>query len=427
MRNRKTTLFFFLLTLLAVGTLQAQKTSYQFAFRKAKSFKGAIVIDSTSLYTPEIGYGYDMTPPPAKKKNAFCFSVNVPDGDYLVTLTLGDGKKDGCTTVRAESRRLFIENLVTKAGKRTTQQFLIHKRSPRISDTEQVKIKPREQGKLDWDDKLTFEINGSAPQLLALFIEPAPAHTTLFLCGNSTVVNQDQEPWGSWGQMIPRFFNQKVCIANYGESGESATSFIAGNRQKKVLSLLKPGDYVFVEFGHNDEKIKGEGKGPYTSFTQDMRTFITETKKRGGIPVLLTPTERRSVNAEGVLQPTHGDYPDATRKLAKEEGVALIDLTAMTQTLYNALGAEGSKQALVHYPANTFPGQDKPLADNTHFNPYGAYEIAKCVLQGIRDNKLKVAGNIKDFKSFDPAKPDAVSSFVWAPSPFLDLEKPEGN
>ncbi len=420
----------YFLFLFCTGYSSAQSPNYRFDFHphSPKTSGKAIRITPDCRYSSDQKYGYDLLSETPQKGKPFCFSVQVPDGDYLVTVQIGSKKQKGNTTVRAESRRLFIENMTTEPGEIRTEHFLIHKRSPRINDTVSVKIKPREKGKLDWDDKLTFEINGSAPALSALSIEPVPyKYTTLFLCGNSTVVNQDDEPWASWGQMIPRFFSEKVCIANYGESGESATSFIASNRQKKVLSLIKPGDYVLVEFGHNDEKIKGPGKGPYTSFTEDMRTFVTESRKRGGIPVLITPTERRLFTKDGTLQTTHGDYPDATRKLAAEEKTALIDLTALTYTLYETWGQEESKQAFVHYPAHTFPNQEKALADNTHFNPYGAYEIAKCVLQGICDNRLKVAQEIIDFEQFDPHTPDAIDTFQWIRSPFIELEKPEGN
>lgn len=441
MKNFKTFQLVFSLFFTAFTSVycHAQPTSYRFRFQEGSPSEGkaCIPVPSDCRYEPLVAsgptdtsapeYGYDLIPGTAESGDAFCFSVRIPDGDYLVTALLGSKNKEGCTTIRTESRRSYIENYPTLAGQFHPVQFLVHKRSPYIHDTEQVKIKPRERDKLDWDEKLTFEINGTAPQLAELHIEPAPAHTTLFLCGNSTVVNQDREPWASWGQMIPRFFTSNVCIANYAESGESASSFMASNRLKKVLSLVKPGDYVFIEFGHNDEKIKGPDKGPFTSFTQEMRFFVTETRKHGATPVLITPTERRSFNAEGVWVPTHGEYPDATRQLAQEEETALIDLTAMTRTLYEALGKEGSKKALVHYPAHTFPGQSAALADNTHFNTYGACEIAKCVLQGIRTNKLKISDEIKDFTHFDPATPDDINRFVWIPSPFFELEKPEGN
>ena len=227
-----------------------------------------------------------------------------------------------------------------------------------------MRIKPRERSKLNWDDKLTIEINGDRPQCAAIRIEPDHRVPTLFLTGNSTVVDQDEEPWASWGQMIPRFFDAEVCFANYAESGECADTFIRAGRLKKALSQMKPGDYMFMEFGHNDQKQKGPGRGAYYSFATSLKTFIDEVRQCGGHPVLVTPTCRRAFK-DGKIQPTHADYPDAVHWVAEREQVPLIDLQEMTRVLFEALGEEGSKRAFVHYPAGTYPGQDKALADNT--------------------------------------------------------------
>jgi lysophospholipase L1-like esterase len=156
--------------------------------------------------------------------------------------------------------------------------------------------------------------------------------------------------------------------------------------------------------------------------------FITEVKKTGGIPVVVTPTSRRSFGADGKIENSLGDFPEAARQAAKQENVALIDLNAMTTKLYNALGMENSKKAFVHYPANTYPGQTKALEDNTHFNTYGAYEIAKCIVEGIRENKLDLAKYlVDDLPTFDPSHPDAAANFHWPESPKTTAVKPDGN
>nr|WP_321335249.1 rhamnogalacturonan acetylesterase [uncultured Bacteroides sp.] len=408
---------------------QAQQTKFSFRFDNNKKTEGAIGITPQSVFTEAVGYGYDLLPSPDGKSNRpFYFSVTVPDGNYRVTVTLGAKKKAGETTVRGESRRLFIENLPTKKGEFVKRSFVINKRNPMIAEGEYVKIKPREKNKLNWDGKLTFEFNGSAPCLAALSIEKVDAIPTIFLCGNSTVVDQDNEPWASWGQMIPRFFNDQVCFANYAESGEAANTFLAAGRLKKALTQMKPGDYIFMEFGHNDQKQKGPGKGAYYSFMTSLKIFIDEARERGAQPVLVTPTQRRSFNDEGKIVDTHGEYPDAMRWLAHKENVPLIDLNAMTRILYEAMGVEGTKKAFVHYPANTYPGQTKALEDNTHFNPYGAYQIAKCVIEGMKANKLGFVKYLSDdYQTFNPAHPDNLATFKWCPSPFTEIEKPDGN
>ncbi|MDO4163239.1 MAG: rhamnogalacturonan acetylesterase [Bacteroides sp.] len=380
-------------------------------------------------YSEETGYGYDLTDTPTKGSNVpFFFSVRVPDGNYKVTVRLGSKKKAGVTTVRGESRRLFVENLPTKKKQFVEKTFMVNKRTPRISDKESVRIKLREKHKLNWDDKLTLEFNGDAPVCESISIEPADSSViTVFLCGNSTVVDQDNEPWASWGQMITRFFDAGVCVANYAESGESANTFIGAGRLKKALTQMKAGDYVFMEFGHNDQKQKGPGKGAYYSYMTSLKTFIDEARLRGAHPVLVTPTQRRTFNDEGRIYDTHEDFPEAMRWLADKEDVPLIDLNEMTRTLYEAMGPENSKRAFVHYPAGTYPGQTKDFADDTHFNPYGAYEIAKCVMEGIKKAVPALATHLKDAATFDPARPDSLDSFHWNDSPFTEIEKPDGN
>ena len=137
---------------------------------------------------------------------------------------------------------------------------------------------------------------------------------------------------------------------------------------------------------------------------------------------------RRNFDSSGKVINTLGDYPAAVRQTAAEEKVALIDLNNMSKTLYEAWGPDKSQLAFVIYKAHTFPGQDKPLNDNTHFNPYGAYEIARCITQGIRDNKLGIAKYLKkDIRSFNPAKPDDIKKWHWPLSPRMNAAKPDGN
>lgn len=417
-----------LASLFLVNMAYAQDCQFDFNEKK-KAEKGVVQISSDSIYPCEGGYGYDFLPAPAKKSNdPFFFSVDVPDGNYLVTVTLGNARKAGSTTVRAESRRLFLENIPTRKGEFLTYRFTVNKRNTVIADGEKVQIKEREKNKLNWDDKLTFEFNGDAPCLASLKIEPVNDVVTVFLAGNSTVVDQDNEPWASWGQMIPRFFDEHVCFANYAESGERADTFIKAGRLKKALTQMKKGDYMFIEFGHNDQKLKGPGKGAYYSFASNLKYFVDVVRAKGGIPVFVTPTQRRSFDNSGKIRETHEDYPDAMRWVAQREGVQVIELHDMTRVFYEAMGVEPSKKAFVHYPAGTYPNQTKDLADNTHFNPYGAYEIAKCVIEGIKQLNLPWVKYLReDYHSFNPATPDRVDMFKWNDSPFTEVEKPDGN
>ena len=360
----------------------------------------------------------------------FYFSVPVEDGNYKVTVTLGNKKKAAQTVVRAESRRLMVENCVTKKGKFETYSFIVNKRSQEIPGGGKVSLKPRELDYLNWDGLLTLEFNGAAPAVKSIRIEPDTTATTIFLCGNSTVVDQELEPWASWGQMIPRWFTDKVAISNHAESGLTVRTFLDGHRLDKVLSMLKKGDYVVCEFGHNDQKEKRPGDGAWYHFAHGLKTFIDRVRAANGHIIFITPTQRRSFDeaTHTKIQETHLDYPDAMRAVAKREGVPVIELHDMTRTFFEALGYEGSKKALVHYPANTFPGQDKPLADNTHFNPYGAYEVAKMVVMGMKQLQLPIIGELNtEWQDFDAAHPDDPDAFVWYQAQKQDVTKPDGN
>ena len=381
-------------------------------------------------YSDEAGFGYDILSVPAKKSTEpFYFSVKVPDGNYKVKVELGSKKKAANTTVRAESRRLMLENINTKKGETATYEFVVNKRSPQISEKERVRIKPREKGSLTWDDKLTLEFNGDAPAVKSIHIEKTEDCPTIYLCGNSTVTDQGNEPWASWGQMVPRWFNANVAVANHAESGLTAGSFLAQNRLDKIMTTLKKGDYVICEFGHNDQKEKSPGSGAWYNFSYNLKKFIDNARGKGATVIFCTPTQRRRfAEDKKTIVETHGDYPAAMEAVARRENVPVIDLHQMTREFFQTLGYEDSKRALVHYPANTYPGQTKPLADNTHFNTYGAYEVAKMVVKGMKDLGLPIVQDIRsDFKDFDPNNPDDWKTFKWAPAKSVDIVKPDGN
>ena len=405
--------------------------------------KDAIQVRPTDVFTMEKGYGYDFQEVIAEARKSqnetfhlsdgiFYFSVAVPDGNYKVTVTLGSKKSKGNTTVRAESRRLFVQNVETKKGEFKTCSFIVNKRNTTIllpdGKTDRVRIKKREESKMNWDDKLTIEVNGDAPAVSSIQIEPANDVPTLWLCGNSTVVDQDYEPWASWGQMITRWFTDEVAVANYAESGETATSFIAAGRLKKIVSLMKEGDYIFMEFGHNDQKEKRPGSGAFYNYVYALKQFVDEARAKGVTPVFVTPTQRRSFDKNGKIQETHANYPEAMRWVAKDLGVPLIELHEMTRTFFETLGVEESKRALVHYPAKTYPGQQTAFEDNTHFNPYGAYEISKMMVEGMKSLSLPIVKYIRlDYHSFSPSNPDDWRTFHWNDAPFVDIVKPDGN
>jgi lysophospholipase L1-like esterase len=434
--------------LIAACIAHAQQTSFKFDFGSGKAAPGYIQITPDSKFSYKTGYGFEpgsmiesvdrggdaLTGDFITSNKPFFFSAKLPDGNYDVKLLLGDSKGTSATTVRTECRRLMLENIRTTKGQIITESFTVNVRDSFIRNPagyiiERVRLKPRESDYRHWDNFLTIEFNDSLPKVCAVEITPNKTAATIFLAGNSTVVDQANEPWAAWGQMIPRFFeSKKIAVANYAESGEALNSFLSAKRLEKILSIMKPGDYLFIEFGHNDMKQKGEGMGAFTSYKKNLQRYIAEVRKQGGIPVLVTSMHRRRFDSTGHIVNTLEDYPDAVRQTAKEENVALIDLNAMSKILYEAWGPEKSIKAFVHYPANTFPGQDKKLEDNTHFNPYGAYEIASCIVSSIRKQNLPLSKFIrKEITVYDPAQPLIVEKFYWPQSVLAVSSKPDGN
>lgn len=425
---------FLLILLFSQTAFAQQRTNYKFSFGPAKEAPGYIKVDASQKYSDEARYGFDFGTIPfavdrdGKKPltSGFCtsdrpffFSVKLPEGNYNIKIIVGDLKEASLTSVRGESRRLLFEKIKTEPGKFLKLEATLNIRVPGILNTnEEVKRKPREQNKLDWDDKLTFEFTDKHPCICALEITRVEKVVTVFLAGNSTVVDQDDDPWASWGQMFPRFLKQGVAVSNQAESGLSLGSFLSSNRLKKVMSMMKPGDYLFIEFGHNDQKEKGPDDGAFKSYTERMKLFVNEFRQKGGKPVIVSPANRCSFDENGKITNSLGDYPEAARQVAKELKVPFIDLNAMTKMMYESLGTEPSKNLFVIYPADTFPDQKVALNDNTHFNSYGAYQLARCIIKGIEENNLGLKKYlIKGLPDYNPAQPDPFEIFSLPLSP----------
>lgn len=399
--------------ILSVTAANAAPREFKFAFDPATTKPGFRVVASEESFHPERGFGFDLGSKPEPGNGCvtgtqpFFFSTALPEGNYDVTITFGDTKAATTNTVKAEMRRLMLERVVTKPGEFVTRTITVNTRTPAIPGGERVRLKQREKDgeMINWDEKLTLEFNGSRPGLAALEIAPAQC-PTVFLVGDSTVCDQPNEPWNSWGQMLPRFFKSGVAIANHAQSGESIKSSLGAKRFDKVFAEMKPGDWLFVQFGHND--MKDKATNALETYKANLVKIATRTRERGGILVLVTSMERKA----GIERDTLAGYPQTVRHVAASEGVALIDLHAMSKLFYQALGAD----------------LDKAFQDGTHHNNYGSYELAKCVAEGIRRNQLPLARFLADdFAGFDPAKPDSVAGFDIPERPMRSEMKPDGN
>jgi lysophospholipase L1-like esterase len=345
----------------------------------------------------------------------FFFSAAVSEGNYRVTVKLGDPGGESTTTIKAELRRLMVEKVHTARGKIETVTFIVNVRTPQIPGDGEVRLKPREKTTeaAAWDNKLTLEFSNSEPKVDAIEIEKVEV-PTLYIAGDSTSTDQPREPFNSWGQMLTRFFKPEIAVANHGESGESLKGFIGERRLAKLETLMKPGDWLFIQMGHNDQKEKGEGVGAFTTYKASLKQMIAAAREHGTTPVLITSMNRLTFDADGKITNSLGDYPEAVRQTAKEEKVALIDLNAMSKPFYEALGPV---KAHVAFAGN----------DTTHHSDYGSYELAKCVVQGIKDAHLPLEKFLVSVPSFDPAHPDAPERFDVPTDPTGPGERPYGN
>lgn len=402
----------------------------RFRFDGGKPVVGEIGVSRDSVFDDERGFGYLS----CAGGGARLFAVVLDEGNYNITVQFGASLHAGSTTVKAESRRLMVESVETAPGEFCERTFTVNLRTPRFADASvgEVRLNRREIGPPmhpDWDGRLTLEFNGANPAIKSVEIEPAVRPTTLFVAGDSTVTNQRNEPYAGWAQMLPCFFEPGVAVANYAESGLALRSFEYQRRLAKVLSEMAEGDYLFIQFGHNDQKDKRPGAGPFTTYSQKLREFIQAVRSKGGVPVLVTPMERLRMNEDGSQTPTLADYAEAVRQVGAEETVSVIDLNAMSLEFYAALGPQQATRAFAFYPANTFPGQTVALSDRSHHSAYGAYELARCVVEGVRRLEPSLAKHLRDdVPRFDPSVPDPPDDKVFPPSPILGLsERPAGD
>jgi lysophospholipase L1-like esterase len=356
----------------------------------------------------------------------FFFHVDLPEGTYRVHAVLGGDAEASDTTVRAESRRLMVRDVVAGPGQTAEVDFLVNIRTPALPDGGRVSLKPRETGVLHWDHRLTLEFGGTRPVLAGLTITPETEAITVYLAGDSTVTDQPTEPWCGWGQMLPVYFGSGVAVANHAESGLSIRSFVAQRRLDKILSTLRPGDYVWVQFAHNDQKERGEGIGPFASYAEALANLAQQVRAGGGHPVFITSMYRRRFSGTEMFD-TLDDYPVAMRQVAARENVPLIDLHAGSRVMFEALGPEDSKRAFVHFPAHTFPNQESALRDDTHFTTYGGDLLARYVVEELRRKVPELARHISDgWPDFDPTSPPPPDDWTLRPSAALSLELPDG-
>ncbi|MFE4702262.1 rhamnogalacturonan acetylesterase [Streptomyces sp. NPDC056738] len=222
---------------------------------------------------------------------------------------------------------------------------------------------------------------------------------TLHIAGDSTAAQKyaDAAPETGWGMALPFFLREDIAVANHAVNGRSSKSFIDEGRLASILDVIRPGDLLLVQFGHNDEKTADPTRytEPWTTFQDCLRQYLDGARARGARPVLATPVERRKFDADGAAVPTHGDYPASMRALAAAERVPLLDVQALSIALWQRLGVEETKR----YFNWTATEQD-----NTHFNPPGAIAVARLVAGALL--RRRVLGP-RDVRRLDAAIPES--------------------
>lgn len=234
--------------------------------------------------------------------------------------------------------------------------------------------------------------------LLAAFAAWAPP-VTVFLAGDSTMAQKlaTRRPETGWGEHLQQYFDiDEVRVENHARNGRSTRTFIAEGRWQAIMDRARPGDYVFIQFGHNDESVeKTDRYTPPADFRANLARMVAETRAKGAHPVLLTPVRRRKFDAAGTLVDTHGEYPDLVRAVATEQRVPLLDMHRSTAALLTRAGVEESRRLFLQLAANENANYPQGIEDNTHFSPRGAEAVAALAAEGLRDLGIGLSRSLR--------------------------------
>ena len=232
--------------------------------------------------------------------------------------------------------------------------------------------------------------------IVVLLPASVSSQITIYLAGDSTMAQKqpDKRPETGWGEYLQsQFDDRRVKIENHAQNGRSTKSFIDEGRWQAILEKLKKGDYVFIEFGHNDQKKEDPKRyaAPNGDYRNNLIKFVTETRAKNAFPVLLTPVMRRRFDEKGEFFDTHGEYPEVVRQVAAEYKVPLIDMHRKSEALIKKLGVEDSKKLFLILNEREHPNYPKGVDDNTHFSAYGAEQMARLAAEGIRETNIELA------------------------------------
>ena len=362
-------------------------------------------------FTKERGFGFDSSTPNVDAITGF--SLIVPPGDYSVQIRLKNTSRiEGRLVILAEDRRLFHTPVALGPRQGQSLDMVVNVRTPDlirsehdVTTTPRVTLRGNEARSRNWDDQLNLTFVGRSEMIQSIFVQ-AINKQRILLAGDSTVTDQAEGDYASWGQILPRHLGKSVSVANHARSGETIKSFMAGLRWDKLTSETRPGDMVIIQFGHNDEKKQWPrtylAPDTYESF---LMSLVSDVRQRGGIPVLVTPVARYATHADLSLKNTHEFYDKAVLRAAEKAKVPYIDLNAKSLEFYRALG-----------PQNVTKAFGKGGTDRTHHNAYGAFMIACFVAQSLIDQNLVVLDHESKRPNCEPNHPLAPQDFELSAS-----------
>ncbi|WP_317616735.1 fibronectin type III domain-containing protein [Arthrobacter sp. NamB2] len=307
--------------------------------------------------------------------------VDLPNGDYTVGLTAGDAA--GATDIAIVAEQMTkVQPTTRTAGQYLEMSF----------DIAVV------------DGQLNLDFAGAAANLNALTIkrraDRAQAPTpTVWVTGDSTVqtYRSDVAPQAGWGQMIDRYLDDDVAVDNRAIGGRSSKNFISQGRLDEVLRGIKPGDYLFVQFGHNDNSYGVDDRfAAPADYYEYLRTYVDGARQRGATPVLVTPVSRRAFGPDGKAVVSFPAYVEAVQKLAAETGTPIVDLAASSRAYLDEIGAEAAKSVYLHVPAGVYPSRPTGTVDDTHFQEYGAIQMARLVADGVAGLDIPLAAAVEE-------------------------------
>ena len=226
---------------------------------------------------------------------------------------------------------------------------------------------------------------------------PAATRVTLHLAGDSTMGEPlpDRDPETGWGEELqPLFQEDRLLVKNYSKRGRSSRTFLSEGFWAGVISSIKEGDYVIIQFGHNDGSVDEE-QTPPAEYRANFTRFVTDVRARRGFPILATPVVVRRFNAAGALEDTHGQYPDIVRAVARTEGAPLLDMQVLSAAVVAEYGPEASKELFQHLSPGQHPNYPNGLADNIHLSPKGALVLAQRAAAGLKDMNSPLAAFLK--------------------------------